>query len=625
MLFSYGPHPVTRQEFLKAYTKNNTDSLPGEASLRNYLELYVRFKLKVRAALDLRMDTLPGQRDELNNFRNQISERYLNDEETLNRLVEEAMQRAQKDVHLAHIFISVPPGATPDELARGREKASAVYERLRGGADFAEQAVAFSDDPRAQSNHGDLGYITVFLLPYELESIVYATAVGAVSPPYQSAGGFHIFKNLGERPAVGQVQVAQVLVALSPGADAEERALKRQLADSLYQLLRQGADFSDIALRYSSDNLTYRSGGALATFGVGRYQPAFEEAAFALTADSALSPPVETEFGYHILRRLGRTPVQADPALPAHRDAFLQEVINDERVDLARSALLKKVLRQIGYKKSAYDSVAFARVTDTILQSQQEAPMPRITSSMPLFSFNGKTFSLRDWANYLGTFRGVDNFRAGKSNAQLLDQYAESAALDYYREHLEQYQPQFADQVKEFQEGNLLFEVMQQKIWDVASADSAGLHKYYTTHAPKYWWEPSADVVILTANSAAIAESVTSALKADPNSWHTLGDNYPGSVQADSGRYELSQLPMEADAAVAPGVVTAPLKNESENQYLFCLILKVYPDKELRSFNDARGYVINDYQNELENRWITALKRKYPVRVNEAVFKTLLK
>lgn len=624
-LFTYGSHAVGGQEFLKAFSKNNANVKPGEKSLREYLELYIRFKLKVQSALDLRLDTLAAQREEWSNFRSQVIENYLNDEESLNRLVDEAMVRSRKDIRLAHILIALPPSPTADEVAKGREKARALYNRLREGADFFQQALDYSDDPAVKTNRGDIGYITALVLPYELENIIYATAPGSFSEPYQSSVGFHIFKNLLERPAAGQVRVSQVLLAFPPEATTEQRSQVKHLADSLYQALKQGADFSDIALRYSADNFSYRNGGELAEFGVGQYEPAFEAAAFALPEDGAIGAPVETEYGYHILRRLKHTPVAADQDDPVHREAFRQLVTGDERIAVSRNIMMQKILSRTGYKKLTFDTTAFRVITDSVLAGQQIPVFPKLKSNTPLFSFKSKSVTLRDWIQYLETFRGVEGFSNGKSAAQLLEQFAGLAATDYYKEHLEEFQPEFAAQMKEFKEGNLLFEIMQRKIWDVASADSAGLRKYYEAHHLNYWWEPSADVVLLTASSEALAKSAAAALHADPYSWRSLVENSQGNLQADSGRYELAQLPMEQSAQAMEGMISAPLKNEPDGQYLFCLIRKLYPQRTLRSFNDARGFVINDYQGLLEEQWIAALKRRYPVKVNEAVFKSLLK
>src|SRR5688572_7379168 len=80
VLFTYGGKPVTKNEFLKAYSKNNSESKPTDKSYRDYLELYVRFKLKVQAAMDKKLDTLANQQAELHSFRSQVIDSYVRDE-----------------------------------------------------------------------------------------------------------------------------------------------------------------------------------------------------------------------------------------------------------------------------------------------------------------------------------------------------------------------------------------------------------------------------------------------------------------------------------------------------------------------------------------------------------------
>src|ERR1700726_3196708 len=106
---------VSKEDFLKAYNKNNTTEKATEKSYKDYLDLYTRYKLKVRAAYDMRLDTLPGQVAELQNFRAQVAETFMNDAESLDKLVSEAFNRGQKDIHLAHIFIAIPKDASPGD------------------------------------------------------------------------------------------------------------------------------------------------------------------------------------------------------------------------------------------------------------------------------------------------------------------------------------------------------------------------------------------------------------------------------------------------------------------------------------------------------------------------------
>jgi peptidyl-prolyl cis-trans isomerase SurA len=622
-LFSYGSKKVTQSEFLKAFNKNNTEIKPGTKAYRDYLDLYIRFKLKVQAALDMKLDTLPTQQAELKSFRSQVANSYMNDEASTNLLVDEAISRSLKDVHVSHIYVQVASDATPATIKKAQDKINLAYSRLLKGEDFEKVATSVSEDPAVTENKGDLGYITVFTLPYDLENLAYTTPIGKFSKVHRSKIGFHIFKNTGERKSPGRIRIAQILISFPPDATLAQKQQAGLKADSLYRALQNGTDFKKLALQFSNDNLSYQNGGELQEFGTGRYDPAFESAAFSLKNDGEFTKPFATTYGYHIIKRIQLTTVTSDKKNKATRDNFYQQVSQNERIDVSKKILLKKVLQQTGYRKFPVDGKKLSMLSDTVLASGKRPPY--LKPSTPLFGFTKQTITVLDWMNYLDAIRFVPNLRNGKTNEEILTQFVETTALEYYRDHLEAYNKEFAYQLKEFKEGNLLFEIMQRKIWDKASADTIGLKKYYNEHKDKYWWEASADALILTSNNDSISEATKKKLQATPNDWRRIVEASDGAIQGDSGRFELGQLPVVDRTAFSNGLITATFKSESDNSATFCYIIKLYNDRQPRSFADARGFVINDYQAWLEEKWIVELKKKYPVVVNEAIFKGLPK
>lgn len=622
-LFTYGTHGVKQEEFLKAYSKNNTDTKPTAQSYRDYLNLYIRFKLKVQAALDLHLDTLPGQVAELKNFRSQIAESYMNDEASINALIDEAMDRSTKDIQVSHLFIAVSKTASAQEVEKARLRAEDLYSRVQKGEDFGRLAAEYSEDPEARNNKGQLGYITTFVLPYDIENVVYSIPTGAVSKPFRSSIGFHLFKKTAERKALGRIRVAQILLSFPPDASTQQKEAIKERADSIYKVLKGGADFKNMALQFSNDNISYQNGGEMQEFGVGRYEPSFELTAFSLKQDEEIGAPVATSYGYHIIKRLRLIPVTVNKTNIAERDNYRQIISANDRIVVSRSALLKKIQQQTGYKKFPYNQAAFEAITQNALEGKPKLAKQAIGNNQPLFGFRNKNITMGDWLNYVDAIKGIETLRNGNTTTQLLEKYTEATALEYYRDHLEEFNKDFAYQLREFKEGNLLFEVMQRKIWDIASLDTAGLQQYYKAHKNNYWWEASADALIVTATSDSIATAAKARFTADISNWKKILDISDGTLQGDSGRFELGQLPVIERTAFTPGLMTANVKNETDNSATFCYILKVYNNREPRSFQDARGFVINDYQTYLEEKWVTELKKKYPVTVNEAVFKKL--
>jgi peptidyl-prolyl cis-trans isomerase SurA len=623
-LFTCDGRSVSKEDFLKAYNKNNTAGKPTQQSYRDYLGLYIRYKLKVRAAYEQQLDTLAAQRTELQNFRTQVAENYMKDEESLNKLINEAFARGQKDLRVAHIFIAIPKNALPSDTLRAYEKAGEAYRALRRGRKFAEVAQAFSDDPSAKTNGGDIGYITVFTLPYELETLAYSTPAGQFSRPFRSKAGYHIFKVLGERRSLGRIRVAQILIALPAGSSEPVREAAGAKADSLYNQLQQGADFASLARSFSADNLSYQNGGEMPEFGIGKYDSSFEAAAFALDKDGTIGKPLVSPFGYHILKRLARKPFPHQ-LNKAAADELRASVTADPRIVGSRKALLRRIFQQAGFSPSLYSESDLWAFTDSVTLNRALSSFNNLFYNTVLFSFSRQSYRIKDWFDYfhsVKTSRPTGNARPDK---EIFEQFKDGAALEYYRNHLEEFNKDFAFQLQEFKEGNLLFEIMQRKIWDKASTDSAGLRNYFEAHKDKYWWELSADALLFTCNSRKTAEALRNGLEGNITGWKKIVDSAGAGVQADSGRYELAQIPVPEKTNFSPGMFTALSPNKTDNTVSFSYILNVYNQRSPRSYKDARGFVINDYQSWLEDQWVEGLKKKYPVNVDEAVFATLPK
>jgi peptidyl-prolyl cis-trans isomerase SurA len=196
--------------------------------------------------------------------------------------------------------------------------------------------------------------------------------------------------------------------------------------------------------------------------------------------------------------------------------------------------------------------------------------------------------------------------------------------MEYYKKHLEEYNTDFRYQMEEFRDGNILFEIMERNVWGNASSDSAGLVRQYNENKGKYLWAASAGVILFNCSNKKTAEEALAALKAGKD-WKKIVVDGNNNIQADSGRYEISQLPLAAGVTAAPGLITEPTVNNMDGTSSFIKVVKLYDANLQRSFEEARGLVINDYQNILEENWVNELKKKYPVKVNETVFQSLLK
>ena len=626
-LFTYGNYTVDAKEFLRAYNKNNTVPVVNKAkAVREYLDLYINSKLKVREAYDRRYDTLAQIKVEVENLRTQISESYMNDPQMIVRMQQEAFDRSQKDIRVAHIFISFRNATGFVDTAAAGVKRDDVLRRLKSGEDFMQVAQQLSDDPAAKTNKGDLGFITVFTLPYEFETPIYSTPVGKYTAIVPSKIGYHIFKVLEERKAVGKIKAQQILLAIPPGSDDAGKKRVATLADSLYKRIMAGDNFNLLAAAYSNDYVTANAGGIMPDISVGQYEPAFEKIIWSLPKDGAVSKPFLTTHGWHIVKRNSIKPVVTDINNKSNLQDLQSRIMADTRWKTSKDFIYKKVITVAGLTKYPYDDAAMRDMTDSVLDLKPMTELGRtIIATTPLFKIGETTYTATNWVNYANTFRYKQDGSGAKPYEQVKEEFLQASQYNYYRDHLEDFNEEFRSQMNEFKDGNIFFEIMQQEVWNKAQTDTIALKDLYEKNKKNYIWNQCADAVLFFCSDETTANKLYEEVKKKPTAWHKAADEYTEKVVTDSSRYEWSQVPNLNKMIPQAGMITKPLVNTNDNTASFAYIMAAYSQPMQRTFNEARGLVINDYQNILEKKWNEELKKKYPVVINEKVLNDISK
>jgi peptidyl-prolyl cis-trans isomerase SurA len=284
---------------------------------------------------------------------------------------------------------------------------------------------------------------------------------------------------------------------------------------------------------------------------------------------------------------------------------------------------MKDVFAITGYKKNnaVMDEMLYL-YADSIAYSvkSQTWPVARET----IFTLGSTAVKGSDWLAFAKEHKLNKELNKGESNAELLQKFTCTTTLDYFRSHLEEYNAAFKYEMQEFKEGNLLFEVMGKKVWDKSAKDEAALKQFYETNKQKFVWDASADVVLINAKSFAYAEYAFENMQKGMD-WRLITEQGEGLIQGDSARYELAQLPVKEGIRPVEGTLMEIVKNKADNGASFIKVIKVYPPKTQRSFEEAKTMVINEYQKQVEESWMKELVAKYPVKVDNAVFRSLLK
>ena len=302
VILTIAGEPVYKSEFEYIFKKNNDDTLITREDLDEYMELFINYKLKVREAEDLGMDTTKAFRRELNSYRNQLAAPYLTDKEVTEELIKEAYERMKEEVRASHILIRVDEDADPEDTLAAYQEIMNIRNQIENGSDFEKTARLLSNDPSVKTNSGDLGYFTVFQMVYPFETVAYNTPVGELSMPVRSRFGYHLIKITDRRPARGQVQVAHIIIVSNDKMKPEQQENAKKKIDEIYNNILEGADFGEMARKYSDDKTSASKGGVLPPFGPGKMIVEFENEVYKLKTPGDISEPFKTQYGWHMIK-----------------------------------------------------------------------------------------------------------------------------------------------------------------------------------------------------------------------------------------------------------------------------------------------------------------------------------
>jgi peptidyl-prolyl cis-trans isomerase SurA len=630
VLFKVNNVPVHVSEFKYIYSKNGSKADFGRASLEEYLELYTNFKLKVQRAHELRLDTIPSLKQELDGYRKQLADSYLIDREVTDKLIAEAYDRLQKDMDISHIMVACPEFASPEDTLKAYQKINEAREKLAKGAEFGEVAMVYSDDQSKERNRGNVGFVAA-LFPngmYALENEVYNLRPGQLSKVVRSAIGYHIAKLNGVRDARGEIEVAHILVRAKPDDSDSQRAKSK--IDSAYMAIKAGEPFEAVASRFSEDQLSASKGGYVGFFGINRYERSFEDASFGLKQDDDYTEPFQSSLGWHIVRRLSKK--NLDPFNVA-KFALQTRVKNDARFELARRSMIQQIRKENHFTENLAVLNKFAAVLDSSFFTFKWKPSEAVNADVLCTIGKDTKLTVEDFENYLArSSRDRLRLSGTMDMAQMVQvlygSFTEEECLRYEERHLDQKYPEFRSLMREYEEGILLFEATKLEVWDKASQDTVGLLAFFKTIDGKYQWKPRAEVSMYTLKDEAkdkIAEIRTfSADKSPDRVLAKFNESEKPVLSMQSRTFEQGRNEVLDKMKWEVGSLSAIEINKRDNTLNFMKIEKLLPGGA-KSLDESRGYVVADYQDFLEKEWVAMLKNKYKVETSKKVFEGLIK
>jgi len=629
VLMTVGDDNVTVGEFRYIYEKNNGKAADySEASLAEYVDLYTKFKLKVAKARDMKLDTIVALQKELDGYRTQLANSFLTDREVVDKLITEIVDRKKQDVRISHILVKVNAKGSNDLQEKARKKLLNFKQQLTEGKTFEQLAKEYSDDKNTKNKGGDLGFITASLPDgfYELENVMYDLDVNEVSDPIQTKLGFHIVKVVEKREARGLIEVAHIFKKVDKIKKGNINAAKKSM-DSIYVALQAGASFQRMASIHSDDRNTKTKGGVLPAFGIAVYDSQFENAAFGLKSEGDCSAPILTSVGYHIIKKIGNPKPQT---LAQVKLQFKDKIVKYDRYESAQKEMIEKIKSTSQFREKRNALAKFTKSLDKSFYSYKWQPSKSLGGGLLLAFGPDQEESVEDFAKYARKqTRLRSQFVKSKPLSEAVEvvynEFVKEKAYAYEQANLENKYPEFKSLMREYQEGILLFEATKINVWDKANTDTVGLYSFYEQNKSKYIFEEQATIgkYIVNTNDKKKVKKIMKCAKKH-NSEKTLKRfNKDGAemleyteVTVEPGSKELVGLDFKKKS------ISQPVYDKNSKKTLFKKVVKISPSRR-KSLKESRGYVVADYQDQLERQWIIDLKKQYPVKLNDAVYKAL--
>jgi len=610
---------ISLEEFKNVFYKNNHNADISADYLNEYMELFVKFKLKVREAQELGLDTIPSFVNELDGYRKQLAKPYLKNEEFDENMLTEAYERISFDVNASHILIAVDEKATDDEVKVAEQKAITIKKDIIDGKlSFGDAAKLNSDDKSAVSNMGKLGFFTAFMMVYDFETAAYNTKIGEISNPVRTKYGFHLIKVNDKRKAVGQVKVAHIMFKTGQGADENKLNQAKEKINKALQLLNKGEDFADVAERFSEDRSTAVKGGELPAFGVGKMVPEFENNAFELKSIGDISVPFRTEYGWHIIKLIGKEEMLSFDELKVE---LKRKIEKDSRGDLSKKALYEKL--NDTYKVINKPAV-YASFRKGAVNSVASATFEKVNNNQTLATIDGKSVSVNKFSEYILAYQSL-----GSDIDDMYIDFVNEELLAYEESKLEEKYPDYKALLQEYREGILLFDLTNKKVWAKAVEDTLGLQAFYDANKSNYTWGKRLDATIYSCIDLTTAKKVKREIYKKNRGTITNADilvkinkDDALSLQIESNKF-VKGANKNVDAIKWKTGISKDIVLEN-GSYIIIDVHEVL-ESGAKELSESRGKVISDYQTALENDWIASLKAKYAVTIHTEVLHSLVK
>ncbi len=621
-LFSVDKNKVSLDEFKSAFAaKYGEDKMSDKKLVNDFLEEYVNFKLRVEEAKALKLNKDESIKKQVDDFSKVVAYSNIVDKSLVESLAREAYNRMKTEVNLLHILFRVSQYAVPEDTILAYNKALEVRKLLIGGADFSEIATQVSDDPLVATNKGNLGYVSVFRLPYEVENYIYNSSSAEYSNPIRSEKGYHIVKILGKRKNPGYFKISHILVKNDIDTSKIHDTKTKKEIDEAYKEFLNGENFNILVQKYSNDISCGKKSNTLPWLCTGLMPAEIEKNCVKLQS-GGVSKPIKTRFGWHIIRNVEH---QDLPEYNLIKDQIIKSILKNDRGNAAKNITLnklKKKYKYVNYKK--LDPIN-KMVDSTIFEGNWIAEGFDVFTDK-IFKINNVEYSQKDFIKYLLNTQKItfpipiETYIYLKYN-QLVDSILLNNELNYLINN----NAEISNFINNYEEMLLVNKLEANKPNIEVLPDESELRKYYDEHKEKYNSGYELDMSIF---------SYTSNIKKIEKQFKKLKKKHASDLEIETRIKSVADMKFKLDERVKA--------QEGQNLYINHIVelfkkgklgfddkliifatqkklvwLNSHMRKTDKSFEEVKEQVANDYEEKNQNKWLKHIKRKHNIQINE--------
>ena len=611
-LMTIGNQNISVKEFLRVYNKNI--NLVQDQNLKDidyYINLYSKYKLKLIEAKELGYDLKDSYKKEFKSYKNQLSNAYTTDKEVTESLVKEAYNRTANEIKAQHILVRFQDNQ--DSLL-AYEKIQSLRSRLIN-EDFLNLRSLLHDGKSIFVE--DLGYFSAFKMVYEFENAAFNTLVGQTSTPFRTQFGYHVVKVLDTRPSRGKVQVAHIMIS---NTQKDSSLVPEIRINELYNSLIQGSSFETLAKQFSDDKSSASKGGVMNPFKSGDINSeVFVDTAFNLNEIGSISKPIQTQYGWHILKLILKSPIQPYEII---KQDLEKKVKRDSRSLIIRKKMIEKLVSKYEIFEPNLD-LSSQLIT---IDAKESLWVLKSTKLKDVFlRIEDKIYTYETFLKFLNQNNRL--YEKSKSNYEFIKKqyktFFENNLFEYKKNNLINENEEFANILKEYEDGLLLFDIMQDKIWDVAKNDTVALKLFYDNNVSKFKSkEKIVGTIISSKDKKHLKKVIKLWEKSIINQEISNQLNYKSQVIIlSTGEFEITDPLLPQNKNFKKGISKII---EFENNYVVLKVQDIIPAKTL-PFEKIKGSVISKYQSFLETNWVEKLANKYHIKIDNKVLKELKK